>query len=268
MTTTSNNSDKKNSFTNWLAEHPTIRLIGTVVAILGGLLGIFSFATGVNSFPELFLLLRNGKYYDRFDTQRYDGNFDTALWQSDGNTGVLVEQRDGSLIIQTKDILESSNFAMLPLQQSPIPFEEFRAFEAKMKMSSNIEGTGFLKTMVFTIRGDNDWWIECKLESDKPKNLYYACNVQTGKYDNTNTPIYEYETEKIKTNFDTWYRSRFEIISTANLIRFYLDYRLVGEYKYGNELFYSSLYPQIGSFIDVSNNFLGFYDDIIIEREP
>jgi len=59
--------------------------------------------------------------------------------------------------------------------------------------------------------------------------------------------------------------------SSANYlgrIRFYLDYDLVGEYTQEDGLAFSSLYPQLGSWLEVSNNFVGFFDDIRIERKP
>lgn len=256
-----------NKISGWLAEHPTIKLLGSLVAIVGGMLGIISFMTGFTSLPEILARL-NSKYYDRFEINNYEGGYNTSLWERDGNEGVLVEQRDGALVLQPVNVTEDGNVALFPIQQSPIPFEEFRAMEAKLKMSGNIQGTGFIKTQAFTIRDGKNWWIECKFEMLVAGQANYSCNVETGKYDDGGSPIYTYETDKVPVEFDRWYLSRFEVDPELGRIRFYLDYRLIGEYTQKGGLYFSSLYPQIGSWVDRTNNFVGYFDDIRIERKP
>jgi hypothetical protein len=263
QTNTSNNKSDK-GFMGWLADHPTIKVIAAFVAIVGGMIGIVTFITGQTSLTGVLAWLSNS-YYDRFNSRMYEGSYDKNRWRLDGNPGVLVEQRDGALIIQPVHVTESSNLAILPIQKSPIPFEEFDAVEAKLMMGSNASGTGFIKTQAFTIQNEKNWWIECKLESVIPGQLYFACNVETGKYDEGGTPTYTYETEKIPASYDTWYLARFEVDHQKNQIRFYLNHRLIGEYTLENGMYFASLSPQFGSWVEIENDFIGYYDDIRIE---
>jgi|GEM_PF-4620881 len=138
---------KSNTFTAWLSEHPTLKLVASLVAIIGGLFGIITFLTGMPSLPELLSLL-NQKYYDRFDLPVYGGDFDTNLWRRSGVTGISFEQRDGSLVLQPVDVKEGGNIALFPRKLQAIPFQEFRAMEAKLKLGSNASGPGFVKIQV------------------------------------------------------------------------------------------------------------------------
>ncbi len=260
------NQNNKSGIASWLADHPWLKFAGAVVAIVGGITSIISFTTGVGSLPELTSLW-TGNYYDRFEQSSYDGKFDPSLWKRSGNSGVLVEQRDGALVIQPVNVTEEGGIELVPIKSHPIPFDEFYAMEAKLKRGSNAQGTGFIKTLAFSYVNGSPWWIECQLTSPRPGSVEYFCNVEEGEF-NGATPVYAYETKRIPVEFDKWYRSRFEI--TDNTVKFYLDYRLIDEYtfSYSDALHYTSLEFHIGSWVGKTDQFIGYFDDIRIDRKP
>ncbi len=105
--------EKSIGFGEWLAEHSCLKVLGSLIAIIGGLIGILTFAIGAPTLPD-FLALLSENYYDRFEKSEYDGGYDASLWRVYGINGVLIEQRDGALVIQPADVKEDGNIALLP----------------------------------------------------------------------------------------------------------------------------------------------------------
>lgn len=261
--------EKSVGFGKWLAEHPGLKVLGSLIAIIGGLIGILTFATGATTLPD-FLALLSGKYYDRFEKSEYDGEYDTSLWTVYGINGVLIEQRDSALVIQPTDVKEDGNIALIPNKKGTIPFDKFTAFEAELKMDGDVHGLGFIKTQMYSIVNEESWWLECQLAIHEVASPIYFCNVYEGLVDSNDDIVYSYETEHIPVEYNKWYRSRMELDSDKNIVRFYLNNRLVGKFTFSNQgaLYFSSLSPQIGSWVTTSDKFVGYYDNIKIESNP
>lgn len=264
---TNNPEGQKKERKDWDAEHPTLRLIATLVAIIGGVVGMI---VGIISiYNYLNGTLSHSRYYDRFENSAYDGSFDPILWERGGLSGVSIEQRNGALVLQPIEVTAGDNIALFPRKLKTIPFQQFEAMEAKLKLSGTIKGTGFVKIQAYTQHNGLSWWLECNLEAVTPGKLEYWCNVEEGAY-NGSTPIPAYKTKNIETTFDQWHLARFEVDDKLKGVQFYLDDQLVGQYTFpsNNSLYFAVLEPQIGSWVHPTNDFVGYFDDIAIETRP
>ena len=243
-----------------IADHPVLRFVATLVAIIVGLTTIYTFVNGN--------FLRS-KYYDRFENNMYEGSFNPTLWERRGLSGVSIEQRNGALVLQPVEVFEGDNIALYPRKFQATPFKNFKAMEAKLKLSGKVSGTGFVKIQAFTSHNGLPWWLECNLEVITPGKLEYWCNVEEGAY-NGSTPVPAYNTKNIETSFDQWHLARFELNDDHKGVQFYLDDRLIGQYTFplDNTLNFSVLETQIGSWVHPTNNFGGYFDDIVIETTP
>lgn len=261
------NTPNPNNKKDWDAEHPTLKLAATLVTIIGGLVGMILGVISIYNYVNGNFL--HSKYYDRFENSTYEGTFDPSLWERMGSSGVSIEQRNGALVLQPVEVTEGNNIALFPRQMKTIPFQEFKAMEAKLKLSGKVNGPGFVKIQAFTNHNGLPWWLECNLEVITPGKAEFWCNVEEGAY-NGNTPVPAYKTKNVETSFDQWHLVRFEMDDDHKGVQFYLDDQLVGQYTFpsNNILYFSVLEPEIGSWVDSTSNFVGYFDDIVIETMP
>lgn len=260
--------EKPKTLGKWLAEHTWLKVIGAIITIIVGLNGILAFVTGAPTLPD-FIALFTRKYYDDFENTIYDGSYNTDLWRLSGIEGVLIEQRNGTLVIQPTNVKEGGNIAISPREKSLVPFTKFKAIEADMKMNGDVESVGFIKTQAFTVINNMTWWLECQLVSQNEQGLEYFCNVHEGEMNEGGGFVYSYETQHFPVEYDKWYHSRLELDLATDEAKFYLNDRQIGKYKFKNigSLFFSSISPQFGSWVDIPDNFVGYYDNIVIEDD-
>lgn len=250
-----------------LSEHPFV----IIITVIGGIIAIFIFVTGIANLPDLYKRWFLPDLYDNFNDTRYDGRVNPSLWEIGGNPKGEATQLNGVLIIQTNSKKESGNFALFPTNPRTVSYQNFKYMEAKFKLDKREAGKGsFLKIQAVTVVDENYWWIECKFTNQTVAYPVFACNLEEGVTLADESPVYAYETDQIPVSYDAWYTIRFVSDPGTGEIRFYLDNRLIGESAFSNASALRSFHSfrlQVGSWIDPENSFLGYVDDVKIGTE-
>lgn len=235
----------------------SIFTIGTVFA------GVIAFVPSVTiEWPPIFQAK-----YDDFNNSAFDGKYNTNLWEYDGTKHVELKQENGVLILKTTSNDEDGGNILVADSES-WTFEELNSMEAKLKIDSSQRGKGsFVKIQASTTTAEKiTYWIECQLDNRETSHTSYYCNYTASEWPSDNWS-YEYQTEVIETQYDTWYVSRFEINPKTLEIQFFLDGKLIGSYipKNTDIIRKKRFYPLIGSWTGADEDFLGYIDDVYIK---
>lgn len=244
-------------------KHPT-PVLALALALAAALLTI-AIAAGASQAPMAL-----ASVHDDFADPQFDGAFNPARWTYDGTDHVVVAQVDGALVFSTTAVLESGNAAITPLTPAGWTLEQARIMEARFKLDGSRRGS-FLKTqLVVSPFGDSVWWAECQLGAAGDTETRYFCNIESGEFEENGTPIYEYQTDAVMGAYDTWYVTRMVADPATGEFKFYLDGQLIGHYLPEDAEFIktATLYPQVGSWVDASDQYVGYVDYVHIGVYP
>jgi serine/threonine protein kinase len=210
----------------------------------------------VNSDPTL---------YDNFNNTNFDGSFNSLLWEKNGDSFFTVEQRGGTLVFTNSTSPNAGDFTLRLRQPDRRTLDHIRFFEAKLKISDDIQGgMAFVKIQIVTNVQNHTWWTQCRLQGASGSTAIFICDVYTVTNDNFNV---EYTTESITVNYNSWYKARIEIEPVMFTLHFYLDDTLIASYTPNDSAFLinASFVPQVGVWNNDANTYATRYvDDVWI----
>ena len=201
--------------------------------------------------------------YDDFNNSVFDGKYNSDLWTYNGTKHVEMIQENDVLVLKTTSIREDGNNALTADSKS-WTFQELGSMEAKFKIDSSQRGQGsFVKIQASARENEVVYWIECQLDNREFEHTFYYCNYEAGEWPTDNL-IYEYQTEVIEAEYDTWYVSRFEINPETLEIRFFFDGDLIGSYVPNDAELLRKVrfYPDIGSWTGADEDITAYIDDV------
>jgi hypothetical protein len=244
-------------------KHPTPMLALTLA--LATVLLTITIAAGANQAP-----LALASVHDDFADPQYDGAFNPNLWAYASTPHVVVAQMDGSLVFSTTAVLEGGNAAITPLAPAGWTLEQARILEARFKLDGNRRGSFLNTALVVSPFGDSVWWAECQLGAAGDTETRYFCNIESGEFEENGTPIFEYTTDAVMGAYDTWYVTRMEADPATGKFKFYLDGQLIGQYlpEDAETIKTATFYPQVGSWVDASEQYVGYVDYVHIGVYP
>lgn len=205
--------------------------------------------------------------YDDFSNPAFNGSFNPALWRETKTRPVRFRQQDGALVIDSTSFTENGNNKLEPLLPGAWEYTRFKYMQVRLKMGRTLPvvSGGMIKAqVVYPLPASSYGWAECQIAHTDKEDLQYFCEVRTLLNGSTTTAL-EYTTGNVAAAWDTWYTSRIELDQFSGEFRFYLDRRLIGRHipKDVDFLKTASLYPQIGSWTDGNEWFVGYFDDVI-----
>jgi hypothetical protein len=207
--------------------------------------------------------------YDDFNNPKFDGTYNSNLWEYTGTTHVKVRQANGSIVFSTNDTdSPGTNNSLEPISPKSWKLTEFRVMESRLLLSGERKGQkGMIKIQAVLNVQNSVFFIECQLVNKAANHASFWCNFANDEYW-TNNYQYEYETTPIDVGYNEWHTARFEINPTTIEIRYYFDNKLIGSFipKDANILRNATVYPQIGSWTDGGENFIGYFDNVILGK--
>lgn len=153
---------------------------------------------------------------DNFDTQAFDGNFNSDYWIYQNLKYEQIYQGNGILTIICSQISDCST-GLSARNYHFIPFSSLISgsgifFEAKVKLDTQ-ERNGNVSLQIYSDNVSGGyWWTQCTLSNSGTKeqvacNIYPQNHVLSGEFD----------------EYGTWHTFRIEIDSTKMTFNYYID---------------------------------------------
>lgn len=180
-----------------------------------------------------------------------NGSFDTNIWDCSygGCNAQNIFQRDGMLVFKYNTAeIPSDNWGVYMLTRTLWNTGDLVSVEGKLQLGANSRGVAWLGIV-------NSG--SCTIGSDNPDIETPTIGCYVGPNENR-----EYISEKIPAKFDTWYSIRIDFDPITQEQRYYVDGKLIGQYK---EIDLTDFEPlTIGVARVTGQSVYGYYDDIVV----
>ncbi len=162
--------------------------------------------------------------YDNFNNSENDGEFNATRWvrNRDSDNGVKIFQQDGYLSLSTSGLEEQEWGGLVARDYEGFTIDKPAFFEADLMLNKG--GTGGNVAFGFWADTDGGWEIDCGVRASSPISYPAATCAEYVQ----GTSQFNYSTNSVSAEYDTWHRLRVEIDPTTMTFSYFSDDILIG----------------------------------------